>query len=75
MTCGLQLRSATDIRGGGLHVMWKVHQVRHVSPCVKPSLRLRTVVALSGVVVHGMEMHSTRLNGPCPGSTRCSHGR
>ena len=41
----------------------QVHQVRHVSPCVKLSLRFRTVVALSGVVVHGMERYATRLYG------------
>ena len=49
--------------------------MRHVSPCVELSLRFRTVVALPGVVVHGMERHTTRLYGPCPGSTRYPPGR
>ena len=42
--------------------------MRHVSTCGKVSLGLGTIAAVSGVLVHGVERHSTIFDGSCSGA-------
>ena len=52
------------------HMVWPQQDLdaMHVSPCGYVSLGLRPVVAVSSVLVHGVEGHAAGLHGSSPGA-------
>ena len=52
---------------GKVFLLQQMDKMRYVSSCGYVSLRLGTVVAVPGVLVHGVEGHVSGLHGSCSG--------